>query len=165
MARTGPAILRRMEDRGEVRGGRFVSGVGEQFAMANAILLDARATEPKAIGSTMVVVRTSVMKASRCHRCRRSAQPHRGDRTRAIAWRHVTRTASCTGKTSPSPCSTVRNLRWLQQPASGTGPAPRVWTPEATHAPPGAGAVARLLWEGYRTSDCGNVSCAALSGR
>ena len=33
-------VLRRMEDRGEVRGGRFVSGVwGEQFALANAIPL------------------------------------------------------------------------------------------------------------------------------
>ncbi|MCB9166970.1 MAG: DEAD/DEAH box helicase [Flavobacteriales bacterium] len=33
-------VLRRMEDRGEVRGGRFVSGVwGEQFALPNAIPL------------------------------------------------------------------------------------------------------------------------------
>ena len=33
-------VLRRMEDRGELRGGRFVSGVwGEQFALPNAIPL------------------------------------------------------------------------------------------------------------------------------
>jgi ATP-dependent Lhr-like helicase len=33
-------MLRRMEDRGELRGGRFVSGVwGEQFALPNAIPL------------------------------------------------------------------------------------------------------------------------------
>jgi ATP-dependent Lhr-like helicase len=45
-------VLRRMEDRGELRGGRFVSGVwGEQFALPNAIpLLRAQQQQAQAPG-------------------------------------------------------------------------------------------------------------------
>ncbi|HEX2618397.1 MAG TPA: hypothetical protein VHL57_12695, partial [Flavobacteriales bacterium] len=47
-------VLRRMEDRGELRGGRFVSGVyGEQFALPNAIpLLRAQQKPPEPSGTS-----------------------------------------------------------------------------------------------------------------
>ncbi len=51
-------VLRRMEDRGEVRGGRFVSGVwGEQFALPNAIPL--MRAQQKAQGEPMADGRRS----------------------------------------------------------------------------------------------------------
>jgi ATP-dependent Lhr-like helicase len=54
-------VLRRMEDRGEVRGGRFISGVwGEQFTLPNAIPLlraqRAQDEQPHATGDSAFVI-------------------------------------------------------------------------------------------------------------
>ena len=99
--------FRRLEDRGEVRGGRFVSGfIGEQFAL------------PVAVESLRAARRGPASPAGRDAHRGRSAESGRRSSSRAIAWPPTPDASSRSGMASPKRATPARRVLRFQDSAA-----------------------------------------------